>query len=54
MTEKDKIIQDQQRDIDRLHAIIENYIEGVKNLTEENKQLRREIAELKEQLRVCQ
>ena len=54
MTEKDKIIQDQQRDIDRLHAIIENYIEGVKNLTAENRELRREVAELKEQLRTRQ
>lgn len=54
MTEKDKIIQDQQRDIDRLHAIIENYIEGVKNLTAENKELRREVAELKKSLEAHQ
>ena len=49
MTEKDKIIQDLRRDIDRLHTLIRQYIEGVKNLTEENKQLRREIAEIREQ-----
>ncbi|MBQ3329964.1 MAG: hypothetical protein IJG87_02170 [Ruminococcus sp.] len=49
MTEKDKIIQDLRRDNDRLHTIIRQYIEGVKNLTEENKQLRREIAEIREQ-----
>ena len=49
MTEKDKIIQDLRRDIDRLHTLIRQYIEGVKNLTEENRQLRREIAEIREQ-----
>ena len=49
MTEKDKIIQDLRRDNDRLHTIIRQYIEGVKNLTEENKQLRQEIAEIREQ-----
>lgn len=49
MTEKDKIIQDLRRDIDRLHTLIRQYIEGVKNLTEENKQLRMEIAEIREQ-----
>ena len=49
MTEKDKIIQDLRRDNDRLHTIIRQYIEGVKNLTEENKQLRMEIAEIREE-----
>lgn len=50
MTEKDKIIQDLRRDNERLHALIENYIEGVKNLTEENKALRKEVSELKEMI----
>lgn len=49
MTEKDKIIQDLRQDIDRLHTLIRQYIEGVKNLTEENKQLRKEIAEIREE-----
>lgn len=48
MTEKDKIIQDLRSDIDRLHVLIREYIEGVKHLTAENKQLRAEIAELRE------
>lgn len=49
MTEKDKIIQDLRRDNDRLHVLIEQYIEGVKNLTAENKALRKEIAEIREE-----
>lgn len=48
MTEKDKIIQDLRRDNDRLHALIENYIEGVNNLQTELKGLRAELAALKE------
>lgn len=48
MTEKDKIIQDLRSDIDRLHVLIREYIEGVKSLTAENKRLRAEIAELRE------
>lgn len=42
-------IQALKRDNDRLHALIEQYIEGVKNLTAENKQLRKEIAEIREE-----
>ena len=38
-----------KRDNERLHALIEQYIEGVKNLTEENKQLRKEVAEIREE-----
>lgn len=48
MTEKDKIIQDLRLDIDRLHVLIREYIEGVKSLTAENKRLRAEIAKLRE------
>lgn len=51
MTEKDKIIQDHRAEIERLHALIREYIEGVKNLTEENKTLRRENAELRAMIR---
>lgn len=51
MTEKDKIIQDHRAEIERLHALIREYIEGVKNLTEENKALRRENAELRAMIR---
>jgi len=42
-------IQALKRDNDRLHALIEQYIEGVKNLTAENKQLRKEISEIREE-----
>ncbi len=51
MTEKDKIIQDLRRDNDRLHSLIRGYIEGVQNLMTENKELRKEIAELKEMVK---
>lgn len=51
MTEKDKIIQDLRRDNDRLHTLIKGYIEGVQNLMTENKELRKEIAELKEMVK---
>lgn len=51
MTEKDKIIQDLRRDNDRLHSLIRGYIEGVQNLITENKELRKEIAELKEMVK---
>lgn len=47
MTEKDKIIQDLRMDNDKLHALIEQYILGVKNMTAENKQLREENDQLK-------
>lgn len=49
MTEKDKTIQDLRRDNDRLHVLIEQYIEGVKNQQAEIKALRAELAALKEQ-----
>lgn len=51
MTEKDKIIQDLRRDNDRLHSLIRGYIEGVQNLMTENKELRKEIAELKQMVK---
>ena len=47
MTEQDKIIQDLRRDNERLHALVEQYILGVKNFTTENKQLRKENEQLK-------
>ena len=47
MTEKDKIIQDLRRDNERLHALIDQYILGVKNLQNELKQLRKENEQLK-------
>ncbi|MBR3238464.1 MAG: hypothetical protein IKF99_08520 [Oscillospiraceae bacterium] len=50
MTEKDKIIQDLRRDNDRLHVLIEQYIEGVNNYQAELKALREENATLKAEL----
>lgn len=47
MTEKDKIIQDLRRDNERLHALVDQYILGVKNLTAENKRLKKETEQLK-------
>ena len=47
MTEKDKTIQDLRHDNERLHALIDQYILGVKNLTNELKQLRKENEQLK-------
>ena len=47
MTEKDKTIQDLRRDNERLHALIDQYILGVKNLTNERKRLTKENEQLK-------
>ena len=47
MTEKDKIIQDLRMDNDKLHALIDQYILGVENLTNERKRLAKENEQLK-------
>lgn len=53
MTEKDKTIQDLRRDNERLHALIDQYILGVKNLQNELKQLRKENDSLKATVCIC-
>jgi len=53
MTEKDKTIQDLRRDNERLHALIDQYILGVKNLQNELGQLRKENDSLKTTVLIC-